>query len=126
MLVPSAQTLRRALILAEKIEQLQAELSGLVGQASGAANAGVASFATAGEAAPARKKPNFSKAARARIAAAQKARWARVKAGKPSKVAAAKSEARAKGAMSVAGRANIVKAQKARWAKVKAEKAKKG
>jgi hypothetical protein len=61
----------------------------------------------------ARKK--ISAAGLARMRAAQKKRWAKVK-GK------AKHK---KHKMSAAGRAAIVAAQKARWAKIKAEKAKK-
>ena len=61
----------------------------------------------------------MSAAGRAAVAAAQKARWAKVKAGKPAAKASAK-----KSKMSAAGRAKIAAAQKARWAKVKAEKAK--
>lgn len=63
----------------------------------------------------ARKKRTMSAAGRKRIAAAQKARWAK-KAGK--KVVKAKRK------ISAAGRARIAAAQKKRWAKVKAEKGK--
>lgn len=73
-----------------------------------------------------RKKPKkMSKAGRAKIAAAQKARWAKIKAGKgkASAPAATKEKpAKKKGKMSAKGLANIRAAQKARWAKVKAEK----
>jgi len=62
----------------------------------------------------------LSASARARIAAAQRARWAKVrkKAGAPSKVVAM----RAKRTLSAAGRKRIAAAQRARWAKVKAGK----
>ena len=56
----------------------------------------------------------MSAAARARIGAAQKARWAKVKGQAP----------RPKRKMSAAGRARIVAAQKARWAKMRAAKKK--
>ena len=59
------------------------------------------------------KKRGMSAAGRKAIAAAQKARWAKInkgkKAGKPAK----------KHKMSAAGRAAIAAAQKARWAKIK-------
>jgi hypothetical protein len=55
----------------------------------------------------------MSAAGRARIAAAQRARWAKVKGqGKP------------KRKLSAAGRARIAAAQKARWAKIRAAKKK--
>ena len=66
------------------------------------------------------KKRTMSPAARARIAAAQKARWAKLKGKK-----AAKPVARKKHKMSAAGRAAIAAAARVRWAKVRAEKAKK-
>jgi len=61
----------------------------------------------------------MSAAGKARIAAAQRARWAKVKAknGKP-KVAAMPKRRR----LSVAARRKIAAAQRARWAKVKATK----
>jgi hypothetical protein len=59
----------------------------------------------------------MSAAARARIATAQRARWAKVKAGKSSTPPAAK--ATGKRIMSAAARRKIAAAQRARWAKVK-------
>jgi len=58
----------------------------------------------------------LSAAARARIAAAQRARWAKVRAGKRSGTAASSP---AKRRLSVAARARIAKAQRLRWAKQK-------
>lgn len=62
---------------------------------------------------------SLSSAARAKIAEAQRARWAKVRAGapKPPVITMAK-----KRGMSVAARARIAKAQRARWAKVRASK----
>ena len=65
------------------------------------------------------KKGKMSAAGRAAIAAAQKARWAKLKGKKAAKPAGMK-----KHKMSAAGRAAIVAAQKARWAKIKAAKGK--
>ena len=65
----------------------------------------------------------FSAATKAKMAAAQKARWAKLK-GKAAVVAAADPAPKKKRKMSAAGRAAIKAAQKARWAKVKAGKAK--
>lgn len=96
----SSRQLRRIADLKEKIDSLQLELTRL-----------------AGEAAPARgKKSGMSAAGRARIAAAQKARWAKFHtATKP-----AKAGSRSKRSMSAAARAKIAAAARARWAKAKA------
>ena len=66
------------------------------------------------------KKGGMSAEGRARIAAAQKARWAKAKVLKTAAPASAEKPAKRK--MSAAGRARIIAAQKARWAKVKAGK----
>jgi len=60
----------------------------------------------------------LSGAARERIAAAQRARWARVKGTTQAKPSASK-----KRTLSAAARKRIAAAQRARWAKVKAGKA---
>jgi hypothetical protein len=62
---------------------------------------------------------NISAAGRARIAAAQKARWAKVK-GKDKKGNVVTSHG--KRTLSAAARKKIAAAQRARWAKVKAAK----
>jgi hypothetical protein len=66
-----------------------------------------------------RTRGSISAAGRARIAAAQKARWARVKvkSGKPNVVTMPK-----KRTLSASARRKIAAAQRARWAKVKAAK----
>jgi len=61
----------------------------------------------------------LSVAARARIAAAQRARWAKVRA---SKSTGRNGTAAPKRTMSAAARKRIAAAQRARWAKVKAGK----
>ena len=70
--------------------------------------------------APARKK--ISAAGRKRIAAFQKARWAKIKAGKASTPATKPAKKRKK--LSAAARKRISEFQKARWAKIKAAKKK--
>ena len=67
------------------------------------------------------KKPTLSADGRKRIAAAQRARWAKVRAGNgpEQKVAGIPN----KRTMSAAARKRIAAAQKARWAKVRAKKA---
>jgi hypothetical protein len=64
---------------------------------------------------PTRKTRTISAAGRTRIAAAQRARWAKIKGQKVVSISSRK-------AMSPAGRRRIVAAQKARWAKWRAQK----
>jgi hypothetical protein len=93
--------LRHAANLKEKIQTLTKELTLLLG-------------GSAPISAKIPKKNKMSAAGRAKIAAAQKARWAKVKAAKPAKPAAKKWK------MSAAAKAKISAAAKARWAKIKA------
>jgi hypothetical protein len=96
----SSQQLRRIADLKEKIDSLQHELSRLAG----------------GSGPGRRKKSGMSAAGRARIAAAQKARWAKFHAVKKP----AKTASRARRKLSAAARAKIAAAARARWAKAKA------
>lgn len=59
---------------------------------------------------------NFSEATKAKMRAAQKARWAKIKGKAENAMAPAKKKRK----MSAAGRAAIAAAAKARWAKAKA------
>src|SRR6266446_5922558 len=99
----SPRQLRQAADLKERIDSLQHDLSqilGAVSQPNGAATA------------PQKRK--MSAAARARIAAGARARWARIK----GKRAAAKPTPRRK--MSADARARLSAMAKARWKKAKA------
>jgi hypothetical protein len=98
----TTKQLRHAADLKEKIEALNEELVSILG-------------APASTPAKAPKKRRMSATGRARVAAAQKARWAKIKGAKPASKAPAK-----KRKMSAAGRAKISAAAKARWAKAKA------
>jgi hypothetical protein len=93
--------LRQALSIKEKIEELEVELAGVTGGEVAAA-------------AKPRGRRGMSAAGRARIAAAQKARWAKVKGAK------VKAGPKKRRKMSAAGRARMAAAAKARWAKAKA------
>ena len=107
----SAQLIKAA-NLKDKIEALTKELTGLLG-----------SSALVKSAAKPSKKKGMSAAGRAKIAAAQKARWAKVNAAKAKtapKVAA--KPAKKKFKMSAAAKAKISAAAKARWAKIKGVK----
>jgi hypothetical protein len=97
--------LRRAADIQEKIQSLQKELGQLLG----------GDVSTPAQPTEAPKTRKFSAAARARMRAAQKARWAKIKGTAPTTVAPTKK----KGKMSAQGLANIRAAQKARWAKAK-------
>ena len=107
----TAAQLRQAAGIAEKIDTLNAELSALLGSSE-------TTVSLPGKRGP--KKGGMSATGRARIAAAQKARWVKAKAQQPE---ATKAEKPAKRKMSAAGRAAIIAAQKARWANAKAAKA---
>lgn len=89
--------LRRAARIKEQIEKLQSELEKLLAAGAGSAVA------------PARKK--FSRQGIARIRAAQKARWAKIKRA---------SAVRVKRKLSAATKARIAAAQKKIWAERKA------
>jgi hypothetical protein len=96
----TAQQLRRAADIQDKIAALQDELSQYLGGSVSSAKAP--------------RKRRMSAAGRARIIAAQKARWAKVK----SSGGSAKPAKRRK--MSAAAKAKIAAAARARWAKAKA------
>jgi hypothetical protein len=105
----SAKQLRQAADLKEKISALEGQLSHLLGSAARSAVAK----------AP-KKKFTMSAAAKAKISAAAKLRWAKVKGAKPATKRKASPAPKKKGGMSAAGRAKISAAAKARWAKAKA------
>ena len=94
----SAQ-LKHAADLKDQITKLEMELGFILGASAPVVTA--------------RKKSKMSAAGRAKIAAAQKARWAKVKNTKPAPVVKKKSK------MSAAGRAKLAAAQKVRGAKGK-------
>ena len=102
----SVQTLRKAADLKEKITSLEKQLVSILGSSTKTTTK-----------AP-KKKRGMSAAGKARIAKAQKARWAKIKAVKPAVKANPVKKARKK--MSSAAKANLSKLAKARWAKVKA------
>ena len=101
----SAQQLRRAANIKDKIQSLENELGRILGASTKSSNA----------VAP-KKKRKMSAAGRAKIAAAQKARWAKVKGRK----SVAKPVKKARRKMSASARAKIAAAAKARWKKAKA------
>lgn len=123
----NTEQLKRAIQLTEQINSLQGELdrilSGLKVGGSSVAAAASAPAPTPGK--RGRKKGGMSAAGRAAIVAAQKARWAKIKAAKGGKAPAAASPkaaakpAKKKRTFSAAARAKMAAAAKARWAKQK-------
>ena len=97
----SAQELSRAAVIKDQIDTLHVELNDLIGVSNGEPVL--------------RKTRVMSAGARRKIAAAQKARWAKARDGKAGKLGQ-----KPKRKMSAAGRARIAAAAKARWAKAKA------
>ena len=109
--------LRKAANLKEQIEALNKQLGSILG------GTGISATIKAGNPV---KKGGMSAAGRARIVAAQKLRWAKIKAAKPVsvvKAAPTAKPAKKKGTISPEGIARIKAAQKARWAKIRAVKA---
>lgn len=98
----TAKQLRRAAGVKERLETLNKELASILGTPALPAAKRV-------------KRRKMSGDARAKIAAAQKARWAKIKKAKPAAKAPAK-----KRKMSAAAKAKLSASAKARWAKVKA------
>ena len=131
---PTLAQLQRGLQLSEQIAALEAELAALF-SGSPAPKAVAAVAAPVAKAPAAVKKGGMSAAGRARIVAAQKARWAKIRAGKapaPKAPAAKAPAAPAAKAAKVTGKkkrvvspevkAKLAAAMKARWAAAKAGK----
>ncbi|PYJ03675.1 MAG: hypothetical protein DME25_11555 [Verrucomicrobia bacterium] len=100
----SAQQLRRAASVRDRIDALQRELNRLLGTTAGN-----------GAAAPGKRK--LSRAAIARIRAGAKARWAKAK----GRAGGAKGARKPKRRMSAAGRARLSALARARWKQAKAQ-----
>jgi hypothetical protein len=105
----SVQQLRKAAALKEKIQSLEKELAQLLGSPA----------ASPASPAPKQKKFTMSAAAKAKISAAAKLRWAKVRAAKTAGKPAVK---KAKGKMSAAAKAKLSAKMKALWAARKAAK----
>src|SRR5687768_18593707 len=106
----STDQLRRALQIKEQIESLEQQLTSLLSSSARIQSSTNPSI-------PGRRRRRMSASARERIAAAQRARWAKVK-----KNGASGANPRKRRKMSAAGRARIIAATKARWARFHAAK----
>ena len=117
----SSQQLRKAADLQDKIEELVAELAEILSSGPSKATPKAVKEPKAAKTTKAPKaKGGMSAEGRARVAAAQKARWAKINAAKGK--AEVKSVKPAKRTMSAAAKAKIGAAAKARWAAKRAEK----
>ena len=107
--------LRKAADLKDQIAGLEKQLAALLGAESKAVPAASK---------PAKKNGGMSAAGRARIAAAVKLRWAKVRAAKaktaPKAAQPVSKPAKKKFKMSAAAKAKLSAQAKARWAKIKA------
>ena len=101
----SVQQLRRAADIKEKLQSLEKEIGQILG----------VSTTPAAYSEP-KKRRKMSAAGRARMAAAARKRWAKVKGGKLT----VKPVKKAKRRISAEGRKKMAAAAKARWAKAKA------
>ena len=117
---PSIASLKRAIEIAEQIERLQSQLAALVGGNPAGTRAAAATTPRVASTSPRkRRKRTMSSEARERIAAAQRARWAKTKgtakapATKGSKPA---RKGKKKSGLTPEGRAKLAAAMKARWA----------
>jgi hypothetical protein len=106
MLHLSSKQLRQAATLKERIQSLEKKLGRILGSPTGQVAPAV----------PSRRR-KMSAAGRARIVAAQKARWAKAKGTK----SGPKPVKQARRKMSATSRTKIAAAAKARWAKAKAQ-----
>jgi hypothetical protein len=95
-------------VLKSEKDKVTRQLNGL--------NAALAAFAGTYKSGTSRPRRKMSAAARARISASQKARWARARDRKVVPIKAAKRH------ISAAGLARIRAAQRARWAKIRVGK----
>jgi hypothetical protein len=107
MSTPTLETLKAAIAVKEQIAALERKLAALLGGSS---------LAVVKAPAPAIKgRRKMSAAARAKIGAAVKARWAKKKGASVTKPVAAKP-AKKKGGLTEEGRKKLAAAMKARWA----------
>ena len=102
---------KQAQVEVDKLEKAISAIEGLNGRNGGNTANGT------------RPKKTMSAAAKRRIAAAQRARWARFK--KQSGNASASSSKPSRRRLSAEGRRRIIAATRARWARVRAQEAKK-
>ncbi len=115
---PTAVQLKRAFELSQQIEELEAQLFGLLGTVERKASSTEVTVPAAVVSKPGKKgKRTFSAESRAKMAAAQKARWA--KAGAPKTEENPVKKAGGKRTLSPEAIERIREGQKKRWAKLR-------
>jgi len=126
---PTISQLTKALRIQEQIEKLEAELRSVLSGSESTASWSTGNGKQASAKPKVKKKSGMSAEGRARIAAAQRARWAKSKgevADTASETSSAAKETKPakkkRRKMSAEARQRIIDAQKKRWAKVKASK----
>jgi len=128
MSTPSIAQLQRAIAISEQIEKLKADLNSVLSSAQSTEGVSTGNGKQAAAEPKAKGKRTMSASARARIAAAQRARWAKSKGNKAAVTSEATLATKAakpgkkKRTMSPEARGRIVAAQKARWAKFRKAK----
>jgi len=112
MSTPSLAQLQRALSIAEQIQNLEAELAGIIGGGS------PATFILRAASKSSAKKGNrtMSAATVARMRASQQARWAKIKGAATAPSKAPATAPKKKGGLTPEGRARLAAKMKARWA----------
>lgn len=121
---PSIDRLKKAVEIAEQIEKLQSDLASVLGGQPASASAAAPTakaVKVASQPVKGKGKRTMSPEARERIAAAQRARWAKSRGAAAAKPAAVSSPAKAKGrrTLSPEAREKIAAAARRRWAAVK-------
>jgi hypothetical protein len=108
--------------LRQEMSRIEQAIAALVGLGSQPARRGRPPKASSGVQAGGRKRRTMSASARAKIAAAQRARWAKQKGqAVPKKVAPAQKKTAGRKPMSTAMRKKLSAMMKARWAERKAK-----
>src|SRR5262249_40181087 len=102
----STQDLEQAISIRRQIDALEQRLASLIGRSRGSARPHPAARPAAASG------KRFSAATRAKLAAAARARWARVRSGKSTTSAPKKK----KGGITAAGRRRLSQLMRARWA----------
>ena len=121
----SVTELRKVLQIKEEIVSLESQLAALLGGRSAAPAAPAAVKGAKRGPKPGKRggRRQLSPEARERIAAAQRARWAKQRGGKPAKTVVAKPGKRGgRRQLSPEARERIAAAQRARWAAVRKSK----
>jgi hypothetical protein len=112
----SVTQLQRALSLAQEIERLQGQLASVLGTSAPSSGAAKRAGGPTGAPRKGKRRGTISPEGRARIIAAQKARWAKVRRAKGGAGKAGKAKAKKKGGLTPEGRAKLAAMMKARWA----------